>query len=232
MSAITEVPESGSTEAPERVEEWAGDARKAAPARQNRRRLRRDGHRVSRWIHTYLSMVSLALVLFFGATGLTLNHPEWTFGLAGSTETFSGVLPASTGVGTTSIDFLAISQFVQMTNGASGEVVDYSADATSGVMTFKGPGYAADLFFDPSTGSYDLNVDRQGLIAVANDLHKGRNTGGAWNWTIDAAAGVLVTVALSGLALQFFLSKRRTRAYITAAVGTAIAVLLILTTTA
>ena len=31
----------------------------------------------SRWAHVYLSMVSFAVLFFFAATGLTLNHQQW-----------------------------------------------------------------------------------------------------------------------------------------------------------
>ena len=30
-----------------------------------------------RWLHIYLSMFSLAVILFFSLTGVTLNHPDW-----------------------------------------------------------------------------------------------------------------------------------------------------------
>src|SRR5437763_15611769 len=35
-----------------------------------------------RWAHIYLSMFGLATILFFGVTGITLNHPDWFFGEA------------------------------------------------------------------------------------------------------------------------------------------------------
>ena len=31
----------------------------------------------SRWLHIYTSMFGLAVALFFAATGITLNHPDW-----------------------------------------------------------------------------------------------------------------------------------------------------------
>ena len=43
-----------------------------------------------RWIHIYLSMFGLAAVLFFGVTGLTLNHPEWFLDGAGRTVRAEG----------------------------------------------------------------------------------------------------------------------------------------------
>ena len=190
---------------------------------------RRETHKITRWLHTYLSMISLLLVLFFGATGVTLNHPSWTFGMDGSQQTVTGTLPAGFETNGT-VDFLAVSQYLQETEGVRGDAMDYTADATQGSMSFKGPGYAADVFFDVDTGAYDLTVDQQGLLAVMNDLHKGRNTGGAWNWTIDVAGGLLVAVAVSGLGLQFFLKRRRTRAYVVAGVGTLLSLALIVLT--
>ena len=47
-----------------------------------RRRLAIRFARLMRWLHIYLSMFGLAAVLFFGATGITLNHPDWFFGEA------------------------------------------------------------------------------------------------------------------------------------------------------
>lgn len=190
---------------------------------------RRDLHKVTRWLHTYLSMISLALVLFFGATGITLNHPSWTFGMDGSQQTYAGVLPAGFETNGT-VDFLAVAQYMQEMHGVRGDATNYAADATQGSMSFKGPGYAADLFFDVDTGSYDLTVDQQGLLAVLNDLHKGRNTGGSWNWTIDLAGGILVAVAVTGLGLQLFLKRRRRRAYIVAGVGTLVSIALMVIT--
>ena len=190
---------------------------------------RRETHKVTRWLHTYLGMVSLALVLFFGATGVTLNHPSWTLGMSGSQQALTGTLPAGFETNGT-VDFLAVSQYLQDTDGVRGHATDYSADATQGSMSFRGPGYSADVFFDVDTGDYQLTVDQQGLLAVMNDLHKGRNTGGSWNWTIDVAGGLLVAVAVTGFGLQFFLMRRRARAYIVAAVGTLLTVVLIVVT--
>ena len=56
------------------------------------------------------------------------------------------------------------------------------------MVTFKGPGYAADAFIDRESGRYDLTQTYHGFIAVINDLHKGRDTGPAWSVVIDVSA--------------------------------------------
>ena len=47
----------------------------------------------SRIVHVYTSMFSLLIVLFFAITGVTLNHPNWTFGTKGNRVDTTGSLP-------------------------------------------------------------------------------------------------------------------------------------------
>jgi uncharacterized protein len=100
-------------------------------------------------------------------------------------------------------------------------VEETDGDVTDGSITFKGPAYQADAFF-AEDGSYELTVETQGLMAVLNDLHKGRNTRSSWRWLIDGAGIVLAVVSLTGVVLQFFLRKRRRAAFASATVGTLI----------
>ena len=52
-----------------------------------------------------------------------------------------------------------------------------------------------------------------------NDLHKGRDASSSWSWVIDASAILLVVVSLTGLGIQLFRRKRRTRALVVAGVA-------------
>ena len=57
------------------------------PARPLKRRLNIRFAKLMRWLHIYLSMFSLGVVLFFSVTGITLNHPDWFFsGAEGSRD--------------------------------------------------------------------------------------------------------------------------------------------------
>lgn len=187
------------------------------------RRRKTQAHRWTRWLHVYTSMISLVIVLFFGLTGITLNHPDWTFGDATDRRTFEGTLPAGSTT-PANTDFLAISEFVRATFDVKGAITDYGTNGADGTLNYKGPGYSATLFFRTDTGTFDLNVEQQGFLAVMNDLHKGRDTDSAWNWVVDLAGGLLVLVAATGLGIQLFLRKRRTRALLLAAGGTILTV--------
>jgi len=58
-----------------------------------------------------------------------------------------------------------------------------------------------------------------GLFAILNDLHKGRDTGPAWLWVIDASAALMTLVSLTGLLLIFFLQKKRLSGLVAASAG-------------
>jgi uncharacterized protein len=174
----------------------------------------------SRIIHVYTSMIALLTVLFFSITGITLNHPDWTFGGRIERTTIEGTLPDGWDADN-EIDWLVVSEHFRKAHGVRGLVSEKDGDPTDGSITFKGAAYQADAFFSED-GSYELTVETQGAMAVLNDLHKGRDTGSSWRWLIDVAGIVLTIVSLTGLFLQFFLRKRRKAALASATVGAAV----------
>ncbi len=187
-------------------------------------------NRWMRWLHVYTSMISLLVVLFFGITGLTLNHPSWTFGDGVDRSTHSGSLPGEYLAADGDPDFLAISEFARSEYSIGGEVADYGVAGGEGTISYKGPGYAADLFFQVDSGEFELVIEQQGFVAVMNDLHKGRDTSSTWKWVIDISAVVLVLVAATGLGIHLFQRKRRTRALVFAGLGGLVTVVLIVVT--
>lgn len=178
---------------------------------------------VSRWLHLYLSMVSFAVVLFFAATGLTLNHPDW-FAKQQRTTVVHGVADAALLKGDT--DKLGLVELLRSREHVHGAVGDVRVDDGQVEISFRAPGYTADAFIDRATGKYDVTEVSSGFVAVMNDLHKGRDSGKAWGWLIDASAVLLVLVSLSGLVLLWFVYKRRVSGLLLAAVGTALVVVL------
>jgi uncharacterized protein len=179
-------------------------------------------HKWTRLIHVYTSMICLLLVLFFSLTGITLNHPSWG---SGTTEKVtSGSLPTTWKTGDT-IDWLIVSEHLRSANGVTGQVSERRSEVGDTSITFKGPGYVASAVIAPS-GSYQLTTAAQGLVGVMNDIHKGRDTTSSFKWVIDVVAIFLVLISLTGLLLQFFLKRRRRSAYVTAAVGTVLGLVL------
>lgn len=169
------------------------------------------GQHWTRVVHVYTSMACFLVVLFFSVTGLTLNHPTWTLGGAGSETTEQGSLP-TTWKSNDTVNWLTVAEFLRSEHSLRGAVSNYQSNATDGSITFKGPGYEADAFIDVAAGSYEITIASQGPLGALNDLHKGRDSSSSWRWLIDASAILLIVISLSGLILQLFLRRRRRNA--------------------
>ena len=166
-------------------------------------------------------MLGFTALVFFGATGMTLNHPSW-FGITservsqieGQVETRWLSSEAQ------SVDKLAVVEWFRSRHGVKGAVAEFRVDEIECFVTFKGPGYAADAFIDRGTGQYDLTVTQHGSVALLNDLHKGRDSGLAWSAVIDISGVLMVVSAATGLVLLLSLKRRRVAGLVTAVVGT------------
>ena len=71
------------------------------------------------------------------------------------------------------------------------------------------PGGDAWVSIDRTSGEISAEVTTRGWISYLNDLHKGRNTGGAWSWFIDIFAGFCLLFTLTGLILLQLHAKHR-----------------------
>jgi hypothetical protein len=163
-------------------------------------------------------MFSLLVTLFFSITGITLNHPEWLLGGAGSKREVTGTLPAGWRSGK-GVGWLVVSEHLRKAHGVRGSVADRRSDEYEGSLSFKAPGYGADCFFDLRTGKYQLTIASQGWLGVINDLHRGRDSGRTWAWMIDASAIILCIVSLSGIALLLYLNRVRVSALVAMTAG-------------
>jgi uncharacterized protein len=199
--------------------------------------------KLMRWLHIYLSMFSLAVVLFFSVTGITLNHPNWFFTEAERREQAEGDIdvkwlrvqggsPAASADAAQDADpsrqvaKLEVVEHLRNTHRIRGALAEFRVDDRECLVTFKGPGCAADAFIDRESGHYSLTQTEYGFIAVINDLHKGRDTGPIWSAVIDFSAVLMTVVSLTGLVLLFYLKLRRVPGLVVVSIGTTLVVLI------
>jgi hypothetical protein len=180
-----------------------------------------------RWLHTYLSMVGLMAVLFFSVTGITLNHPEWTFGVVQKRSDFKGEVPKEWVAEGPDVKKLEVVEHLRKHHHLRGSVSEFRVDERECSLSFKAPGYSADGLVDRESGAYDFTVTAEGVVAVINDLHRGRNSGKPWSLAIDVSAVMLVLVSITGVGMLLFLKRTRTSALWSGAVGLAILAVLI-----
>lgn len=177
-----------------------------------------------RWLHIYGSMLGLCATLLFAVTGLTLNHAEWFENGAPVVRSLEGTLaptllgdPARDG-GT--VDKLTVAETLRARHGLKGMVSSFEVDDTQCLVIWKGPAYSADATIERHDGRYRLEESRRPLMALLDDLHKGRDCGPVWSFVIDASAVVLAFLSLTGLWLLFYLKKRRRSGLLIALLGT------------
>jgi hypothetical protein len=211
------------------------------PSRPLKRRLSIRFARLMRWLHIYLSMFGLAAVLFFSVTGLTLNHPEWFPVIGDRTSEAEGKMrpewlnqvhasaasaAAEAADAAARVAKLEVVEYLRATHAIHGALADFRVDDQECVVSFKGPAYAADAFIDLASGNYRLTQTSHGLIALLNDLHKGRDSGWVWSAVIDISAVAMAAISLTGLILLFYLKLKRVSGVIVAVAGSVVVVML------
>jgi hypothetical protein len=182
--------------------------------------------RLFRWLHIYLSMISFAVVFFFAITGLTLNHAD-RFGDEVRTKEDKGQIDSNwvRPKDTAKIARLQIVEYFRSTYRITAAVSEFRIDDEQCTVSFKGPGYAADVFINRQSGTFDLTQTSAGFVGLINDLHKGRDTGHGWSVFIDLSALFLTLVSLTGITLMLYMKKKRLSGLIVAAVGSLLAYL-------
>ena len=179
-----------------------------------------------RWLHVYASMIAFVVILFFGATGLLLNHPSWLWGDEEVTTILEGNLPESVIVDDGRIEFLSVSEFFRSEHGVGGDVTNFDQIGNEGSINYTAPGYGVSARFDVTDLSYRITVREEGFVNAMRDLHTGSDSGSAWSLVIDVSAVFLVVVAVTGLAIQLLMKKRRTTALAWMAAGLVVSVAL------
>ena len=180
--------------------------------------------RLSRMLHAYLSAFAFLALIFFSATGVLLNHPEWfeNYRPAERHEAFT-LSPAELAVAKASKDqgraLAAASAAKARLNGAyaSGDV-----DGRQMLVRLEGPKGSSDLTIDLSTGKVDARITQTNLMSIVQDLHRGKNVGAAWRWVIDLSAWIIIALAVIGYILFFSLRFRLKTSLILTAVSLAV----------
>jgi hypothetical protein len=151
-------------------------------------------------------MTSFVILLFFAATGFTVNHQDW-FTKQQRTVQSHGALDSRWVKA--NVERLQVVEFLRRKEGLHGALDDFRIEDSQCSVSFTGPGYEADVVIDRAAGRYDITETHAGFVAILNDLHKGRDTGKTWSRIIDLSAVLMTAVSLTGLILIFYLQKRR-----------------------
>jgi hypothetical protein len=211
----------------------------------------------ARTVHLYLSLVGLGLLLFFAATGFTLNHEDWFLPpVEERTATAPCAVPAAWAAEPEKNE-LAIVEHLRKEYGryvvgslstvedAAGEsaggrkpLLEVDSESIRGV--FKRPGsqvsvviYRAeyeqkgktaesDHTFQPGEG--EITYTKNGGVIFLNDLHRAKDSSGAWHLLLDVVCLLVVLVAATGVVMWLSLKGRGRFGWAVALGGVALSV--------
>jgi hypothetical protein len=159
-----------------------------------------------RLVHLYLSLTSLALVVFFSVTGFMLNHEDWFVPPDARAQTTTGTIPTDLLRGEP--DKLAVVELLRKDYGAVGLVSSFETDDDQLRIVFKRPGTEVEAIIKREDGEATVTKQTRGVNAILLDLHRGKSTGVVWSWVIDVVCVALVVMAGTGLVLFSSLKSR------------------------
>jgi hypothetical protein len=171
--------------------------------------------RWSRQLHIYLSVLLLVLLVFFGITGVTLNHNDWVSApvIKESTihiQPWSEALSVDNASANGSISVngnpqklneqkvLALLQ-AQLDFPVDKTQVEFEDDLILLDWQLAGESYQVEFTSELSTALV-FHTD-YGLLAKLNDIHKGRHTSVVWSAVIDISGFLVVLFSFTGLIL-------------------------------
>jgi len=168
--------------------------------------------------HWISSALCLLAMLLFSITGITLNHATQIEAHPVITR-HQGKLPAPLAAqlrdyaashdGAREALPAAAEQWLleQWRVQVGGRPAEWSADEI--YLPLPKAGGDAWLRIDPASGAVEFENTDRGWISWLNDVHKGRNTGPAWNWFIDIFAAACVVFCITGLLILKFHAANR-----------------------
>jgi hypothetical protein len=159
----------------------------------------------SRTVHIYLTMFAFLLMMFFAVTGILLDHEDWLASATHETET-KGTIPLPLLAGP---DKLMVVEALRARMGAVGAVSTFDVEDDALHVELKGPGRRTEAEIDRKTGAVVVKTEGRGFLVRLDDLHRGKDTGTAWRWVLDASAVLLFVGSLTGILMWFALPRRR-----------------------
>lgn len=157
-------------------------------------------YRQCRLWHGWLSAFAFIALMFFSATGLLLNHPEWFTGQDGAAlESHARFHPPELKAKTAP----ALAALLKERKLVQGVYASGDIDEDLAILRFEGVTGNTSVSLDLATGDADIAYRKATALTVLNDLHRGKNAGTAWKWLIDVSAGIFLLLSLIGYILFF-----------------------------
>ena len=170
---------------------------------------RRDFYRHARYVHGWLSAFAFLVLVFFSATGLLLNHPDW-FEPAKEENTATIKLPEN------------VIQAIKDKENPSDDILNYvrqkqdlvgrykSSEVMDGevMIHLESPAGSSDIWVTLDTAEAEITTKPASTVSLLNELHRGKNASTAWSWLIDISAILILLLSIAGYILFLSIKTR------------------------
>ncbi|MEF9956755.1 MAG: PepSY-associated TM helix domain-containing protein [Acinetobacter sp.] len=170
---------------------------------------RRDFYRHARYVHGWLSAFAFIILLFFAATGLLLNHPEW-FKSDQQEQSFKLILPSTLlhSIQDQENPSQVILDYVRQQHGLIGRYKSSEVLDGEVMIRLESPAGSTDVWVLLDNGETEITSKPASTVSLLNDLHRGKNVGTAWSWLIDISAIIILLLSLAGYILFLTIKTR------------------------
>ncbi|MCH7341038.1 PepSY-associated TM helix domain-containing protein [Acinetobacter higginsii] len=170
---------------------------------------RRDFYRHARYVHGWLSAFAFIVLIFFAATGLLLNNPDW-FKSSNDEQIVKLTLPAAfvSAIQKQENPTPAILDFVRDKQPLIGRYKSSEVMDGEVMIRLESPAGSTDLWVLMDQGEVEITQKPATAVSLLNDLHRGKNVGATWHWLIDISAIIIILLSLAGYILFLTIKTR------------------------
>ena len=169
-----------------------------------------DFYRQARHVHAWLSAFAFLMLMFFAATGLLLNHPDWMPDAPANEASQTLTLPHAVMQQVRGLEQPSelLLQTIRAQVPVRGQFKSSERMDDEWLLRLEGPRGNTDIVVQLATGQTDVTTTQPHTLGLLADLHTGKNVGALWSWLIDISAVVVLLLSLAGYVLFFSLKKR------------------------
>ena len=145
-------------------------------------------YRTSRMLHGYLSAAAFLMLMFFAASGLLLNHPDWLGAGREDAEPVILTLDAEAlqAAQLNETPEMAIERLLRDATSIKGKLKDASISESDAMLRFAGVKGSTDVFIDFELAEAEVEVSKANITSIIHDLHRGKDAGKVWKFMIDS----------------------------------------------
>ena len=189
---------------------------------------RRDFYRHARYVHGWLSAFAFLTLVFFSATGLLLNHPDW-FEPAKDEQSQVIQLPdqimkSIAGKENPSDEILA---YIRQNHDLVGRYKSSEVMDDEVMIHLESPAGSSDIWVTFDDRKAEVTTKPASTVSLLNELHRGKNASTAWSWMIDISAILILLMSIAGYILFLSIKTRLVTHLTLTAISIALLILLI-----